>query len=118
MTNPTTFRETAHRVGVLMSQECYRMALAHLLRAGGKRTYGPRAWVPDEYETLERAGLVHCEFGGFDFANDNLRERTISLSTLGQEQAAKMAPARTPGYLLYSFKSALERIQSASVVPA
>lgn len=93
------------------------MALAHLLQANGARTYGPRAWVPDEYETLERAGLVHCEFGAFDSFNETLRTRTISLTNLGREQAAHMAPARKPSYLIYSFKGALERMQSACAVP-
>lgn len=47
----------------------------------GWRHYSGAAWIPDEFEDLERAGLVHCSFGAH-------LSRTLEMTARGREIAA------------------------------
>jgi hypothetical protein len=94
----------------LLSAPWHRAAMSALKFAGGRLMYGPRQWVPDEYEVLERAGLVRCEFGRSDIYVDRLREREISLTQAGVMASSNLdADSFFSGHVEYSFRSALER---------
>lgn len=95
-------------VGVALGQECYRAALEALNRRSGAWKFSPEEWVPDEYEHLERLGLVHCAFGRSDAFSPILREREISFTTAGKTAASKIVgDVRMPVYVSFSFHSAL-----------
>lgn len=88
--------------------------MAELKFAGGRLVYGPRQWVPDELEDLERAGLVKCTFGFADPMLPHLRHREISLTLAGFEVASTLlAVDRASSYVLYSFRAALDRANAA-----
>ena len=54
--------------------------------------FGPDAWVPSEYQTLEDNGLVHCSYGSGSW--DQPRSRELSLTTAGKRVIEKMAAQR------------------------
>lgn len=97
------------RAKAVLEQDCYRSAMVVLNRKGGKMHFAPREWVPDEYETLERVGLVRCEFGRSDALNRALKSRDITLTEAGAIAADQIVDATIPSYVEYSFHSALAR---------
>lgn len=92
----------------VLAQECYRSAVAALSRNSFFWKFGPKEWVPDEYEHLERLGLVRCTFGRSDAFNSSLRERVISLTAAGEDAAKLVGSVRIPPYVRFSFHSALQ----------
>jgi hypothetical protein len=96
-------------VTIVLNHECYRVALEALSRKSGSWKFGPKEWVPDEYEHLERIGLVRCYFGRSDAFNPMLREREISFTTAGKNAVSTIVgDVRMPSYVRYSFHSALQ----------
>ena len=92
--------------------DCYRAALAALMRRHGEWYFGPREWVPDEFERLEREGFVHCEFGFADLFSAALRSRTIRITEKGRRtwEAIKDDCAKLIGIEpIFSFHTAIER---------
>lgn len=79
-------------------------SLAH---RGGAWNFKTHQWVPDEYEHLERLGLVHCVFGHRDFFNPSLRERNITLTKMGEFVAGELGDVDVPARVNYSFHAAL-----------
>lgn len=86
-----------------------RAALFVLYTKGGTLTFAPTAWVPDEYETLERLGLITCDFGYYDSFNPSLQSRVIKLTNEGLSEAKKLKNVKVPQYVGYSYHSALKR---------
>jgi hypothetical protein len=93
----------------LITHEWDRSALYALYTNSGVLEFGPRAWVPDEYETLEQMGLVKCEFGYYDAFNPVLQSRTIKLTALGLDEAKSLTNVKIPRYVEYSYRTALKR---------
>ena len=90
--------------------ECNRAALFALKDKPNGQHYGPKQWVPDEYENLERMGLVACEFGLSSPLSPFLRERTITLTQNGKFMLGLLPPVEGLEQLRvrHSFKSALQ----------
>ena len=96
------------RAAIQIQQDHIQVALLALKHSNGSLTFGPREWVPDEYEDLERAGLVRCEFGAFDLFNIRLRSRTIRLTVLGAAVVDNLRVAPIPGRGgFFSYRSAM-----------
>lgn len=92
---------------IVLSDDGHRAALNALRLKGGRWLFSPKEWVPDEYERLERIGLVHCEFGSSACCSSGLRAREISLTALGKRAADELGVVRMPSFVRYSFRSAL-----------
>lgn len=92
---------------LLLGRDCYRVALNELNRSGGQLRYSPKEWVPDEFEALERDGLVRCEFGEHDPFASTLRARVITMTDRGRDAANRLSDVRSPIYVRYSFRDAL-----------
>ena len=103
------------RAKSVIEKDCYRSAMVALNRKGGRLHYGPSEWVPDEYETLERVGLVHCEFGRQDAFNKKLKARDITLTKAGAIAVQDIIDAIIPSYVTHSFHSALSREQTQAM---
>ena len=96
------------QINRVLTQECYRAAIGALLNKSGVWKFGVNEWVPDEFEHLERLGLVRCAFGLSDAFNSSLRERVISLTQAGKEAASQMTSVRQPAHVRFSFHAAMQ----------
>ncbi len=93
---------------MLLKQPCYQAALSDLAQRGGKWKFGPREWIPDEFERLERAGLVVCHFGAADLFSPFIRARELTLTANGKTAVEACASVVLPRHVGYSYKAALE----------
>ncbi|MFK4706075.1 hypothetical protein ABIC83_002914 [Roseateles asaccharophilus] len=98
---------TNPELDAVLAAPWYRAALETLRRRGGVWKFEARAWVPDEFERLERVGLVRCVFGRSDVMSPTLREREVSFTDLGQRAAASLRDVGAPVFVRYSFRSAM-----------
>ena len=94
-------------MALVLGDDGYRAALNALKLKGGRWKFSPKEWVPDEFERLERIGLVRCEFGLSDLVSPRLREREISLTDLGKSALDELSEVRMPAFVRYSFRTAL-----------
>lgn len=99
------FSQSATRA---LTQECYRAALDALSLRSGVWKFGTTEWVPDEYEHLERVGLVRCEFGRSATFDTSLREREISLTQAGKDASDQLSEVRQPVHVRFSCHAALQ----------